>query len=38
VIKKNAKPEVLKFIDFVLSKKGQGLISSYGMPSLADVK
>jgi phosphate transport system substrate-binding protein len=38
VIKKNAKPEVRKFIDFVLSKKGQALISSYGMPSLADVK
>ncbi len=37
VIKKNAKPETRKFIDFVLSKKGQKLISSYGMPSLADI-
>jgi len=38
VIKKNSKPEVRKFVDFALSKKGQGLISSYGIPSLADVK
>ncbi|MBI5631949.1 MAG: phosphate ABC transporter substrate-binding protein [Nitrospirae bacterium] len=38
VTKKNPKPEILKFIDFVLSRKGQALISSYGMPSLADVK
>ena len=38
VIKKNAKPETRKFVDFVLSKKGQSLISSYGMPSLADIK
>jgi len=38
VIKKDAKPETRKFVDFVLSKKGQKLISSYGMPSLADVK
>jgi len=38
VTKKNPKPEVRKFIDFVLSKKGQALISSYGMPSLTDVK
>ena len=38
VVKKNAKPEVRKFIDFILSKKGQKLISSYGMPSLADIK
>ena len=38
VIKKDAKPEIRKFVDFVLSRKGQKLISSYGMPSLADVK
>lgn len=38
VIRKNAKPEARKFVDFVLSKKGQKLISSYGMPSLADIK
>ena len=38
VIKKNAKPEVRRFVDFVLSPKGQKLISSYGMPSLADIK
>ena len=38
VIKKNARPEARKFIDFVLSKRGQKLISSYGMPSLTDLK
>ncbi len=38
VVKKNARPEVKRFVDFVLSKKGQKLISSYGMPSLADIK
>jgi phosphate transport system substrate-binding protein len=38
VIKKNPKPEVRKFVDFVLSLKGQQLISSYGMPSLIDMK
>ncbi len=38
VIRKNAKPETRKFVDFALSKKGQKLISSYGMPSLADIK
>ena len=38
VVKKNARPEVRRFVDFVLSKKGQKLISSYGMPSLADLK
>lgn len=37
-IKRDARPEVRKFIDFVLSRKGQGLISSYGIPSLADMK
>jgi phosphate transport system substrate-binding protein len=37
VIKKNAKPEARKFVDFVLSRKGQKLISSHGMPSLADI-
>ncbi len=38
VIKKNARPEVRRFVDFVLSPKGQKLISSIGMPSLADIK
>jgi len=38
VIKKNPRPEIRKFVDFVLSKKGQALISSYGMASLADLK
>ncbi|MBI5408179.1 MAG: substrate-binding domain-containing protein [Nitrospirae bacterium] len=35
---KNPKPEVKRFIDFVLSKQGQELISSYGAVSLPDVK
>ncbi len=38
VIRKNAKSEVRQFVQFVLSLKGQGLISSYGMPSLAAMK
>ncbi len=38
VIKKNSRPEVRNFVDFVLSKRGQKLISSYGMPSLTDRK
>lgn len=38
VIKKNPDPKVRKFVDFVLSSRGQKLISSYGMPSLLDVK
>jgi phosphate transport system substrate-binding protein len=38
VVKKGSKPAVRKFIEFVLSRKGQGFISSYGMPSLAEVK
>jgi len=38
VIRKDAKPETRKFVEFALSKKGQKLISSYGMPSLADIK
>lgn len=38
VIKKNAGQETRNFVDFVLSKKGQKLISSYGMPSLTDLK
>ncbi len=38
VVKKDAKPEVKRFTDFVLSKKGQRLISSYGIPSLSDMK
>jgi phosphate transport system substrate-binding protein len=38
VVKKNPKPEVRRFVEFILSKKGQKLISSYGMPSLSDLK
>jgi phosphate transport system substrate-binding protein len=38
VITKDAKPEVRKFVDFALSRKGQALISSYGMPSLAEIR
>ncbi len=38
VVKKDPKPAVRKFIEFVLSGKGQGFISSYGIPSLSDVK
>ena len=38
VVKKDARPEVKRFTDFVLSKKGQRLISSYGIPSLAEMK
>jgi phosphate transport system substrate-binding protein len=38
VITNDAKPEVLKFVDFSLSRKGQSLISSYGIPSLAEIK
>ncbi|MBA4372793.1 MAG: hypothetical protein C0402_07995 [Thermodesulfovibrio sp.] len=38
VMKKDASPETRKFIEYVLSKKGQFLISSYGMVSLPEVK
>jgi len=38
VVKKNAKPETRAFVNFVLSPRGQKLISSYGMPSLNDLK
>jgi phosphate transport system substrate-binding protein len=38
VVKKDARPTTRKFVDFVLSKNGQRLISSYGMPSLLDIK
>ncbi|MEI6206806.1 MAG: substrate-binding domain-containing protein [Desulfuromonadales bacterium] len=38
VMTKDAKPEVRQFVDFALSRKGQSLISSYGMPSLAEIK
>lgn len=38
VVKKDARPEVKRFTDFILSKKGQRLISSYGIPSLSDMK
>ncbi len=38
VISKNPRPEVKRFIDFVLSNKGQKLISSYGMVSLRDMR
>ncbi len=38
VVKRNARPEVRKFVDFVMSPKGQKTISSLGMPSLTDMK
>jgi phosphate transport system substrate-binding protein len=38
VVAKDAKPEVNKFIKFALSKKGQKLIASYGIPALAEMK
>ena len=38
VIANDAKPEVRKFVDYVLSKKGQRVIASYGMVSLREVK
>lgn len=38
VIAKDAKPEVRDFVKFALSKKGQKLISSYGIPALAEMK
>jgi len=38
VVKRQARPETRKFVEFVLGKPGQALISSYGMPALADVK
>jgi phosphate transport system substrate-binding protein len=38
VVKRKARPETRKFLEFTLGPAGQSLISSYGMPSLADVK
>ncbi len=38
VVKKHARPEVKRFVDFVMSPKGQKIISSLGMPSLTDMK
>ncbi|MBI5640374.1 MAG: substrate-binding domain-containing protein [Nitrospirae bacterium] len=38
LISKNPGKELKKFIDYVLSKEGQGLISSYGVVPLMDVK
>lgn len=38
LIARNSKPEVIRFVDFALSKKGQKLISSYGVVSLSDLK
>lgn len=38
VVKKDARPGVRRFIDYVLSRKGQKLISSYGIPALSDMK
>ncbi|MBI4838781.1 MAG: substrate-binding domain-containing protein [Nitrospirae bacterium] len=38
LLPKNPRPEVKKFTDFALSKKGQELISSYGAISLSDIK
>ena len=38
VTTKDPKPEVAKFVKYALSKKGQKLISSFGIPSLAEIK
>lgn len=38
LLPENPRPEVKKFINFALSKKGQELISSYGAISLSDIK
>lgn len=38
VVKRQARPETRRFVEFVLGKPGQALISSYGMPALTDVK
>lgn len=38
LIPKKPKPEVKKFVDFVLSKEGQQFISSQGVVSLSDIK
>jgi phosphate transport system substrate-binding protein len=38
LLTKEAKPEARKFIDFALSRKGQELISSYGVVPLVDIK
>ena len=38
VVPRNAKPETKKFVEFVLSKKGQQFISSQGVVSLLNVK
>ena len=38
VVKKNPKPEVRRFVEFILSKKGQKMISTCGMPSLSDLR
>jgi len=38
VVPRTAKPEVREFVDFVLGRKGQELISSYGIVSLFDMR
>jgi len=38
VVPRNAKPEVREFVGFVLGRKGQDLISSYGIVSLMDMR
>ncbi len=38
LLTKEAKPEARKFVDFALSRKGQELISSYGVVPLMDIK
>ncbi|MEW6715033.1 MAG: substrate-binding domain-containing protein [Nitrospirota bacterium] len=38
LLTKDAKPEAKKFVDFALSRKGQELISSYGVVPLMDIK
>ncbi len=38
LIHKNHKPEIKRFVDFILSKEGQQIISSLGTISLLDIK
>ena len=37
VLRKDAPPQARKFVKFVLSRRGQALISSYGIPSIDDM-
>ena len=38
VVPKNPQPEVKKFVEYVLGRKGQSLIKSYGMVSLSEAR